>query len=59
VLYLAFICICVFSNFCLEVGADYSGWSGAQPDGVSASFNLPLHHKARKKCRKTVVVVLS
>jgi len=54
----------------VEVGADLSAWSGTQPDAVSTSVNLPLHHKvqrfssgtgspgwSRKKGRKTVVRV--
>jgi len=54
----------------VEVGTDLSGWSGAQPDDVSASVYLPLHHKVQKFCsgtgsprwsqekgRKTVVAV--
>jgi len=32
----------------VEVGTGQSGWSGAQPVGVSASVNLPLHHKVQK-----------
>jgi len=57
----------------VEVGTGQSGWNGTQPDGrcVTASVNLPLHHKvqkfssgtgspewSQKKGRKTVVVVV-
>jgi len=44
------------------VGTGWSGWSGAQPDGVSAYVNLPLHQTVQNYLlalahRKTVVVV--
>jgi len=34
----------------VEVGTDLSRWSGAHPDDVSASVNLPLHRKVQKFC---------